>query len=327
MPLDEQVIQHRIQSCPRLGSLRRINSTFKDLANADQDLTGQIAEIIRRDPSLTSRLLQMVNSVFYGLREKVSSVEDAVFYLGTKQIKQMALATPVLEDMQRFTEKTSNIDWTHFWQQSIGCAIMTRELLSYSNTISKGDSDYISGLIYGVGYLVSTAAFPDQMSEIFSCHPRTEAQLDEMQLELIGWSQCKIGGFFLQSNNIPEDIRMPVEFQNQPETAENFTTTATALYIAKRMIAELQNPGSPEISTPSLSRQETASQPQVASDSGKQTPPTPGKYKIPIARTPSWDVCPELHSLLKDESGDTMFTINSLRYTLSQLPNMLSGLV
>ncbi len=317
MPLDEQVIQHRIQSCPRLGSLRRINSTFQDLANADQDFTGQIAEIIRRDPSLTSRLLQMVNSVFYGLREKVSSVEDAVFYLGTKQIKELALATPVLEDMQRFTSKVPNVDWTHFWQQSVGCAIMTREILSFSNVISKGDSDYISGLIYGVGYLVSVAAFPEQMAEILSDRPETEEEIEAKQIELIGWSQSEIGGFYLESNNIPEQIRLPVKHQNNPETAEQHESQTAALYLAKRMIGELQNPVSNKVLEGQEGSEVTDNKEMLFS----------GNYKIPITHSPAWDVCPELHTIMSDEAGDTMFTISSLRYTLGQLPAMLKGLV
>ena len=322
MPLDEQVIQNRIQSCPRLGSLRRINTTFQDLANADQDYTGQIAEIIRRDPSLTSRLLQMVNSVFYGLREKVSSVEDAVFYLGTKQIKQMALATPVLEDMQRFTSGVQNVDWPHFWQQSIGCAIMTRELLSFSSIPAKGDADYISGLIYGVGYLVSVAAFPEQMSEIFGSRPETEEEIESLQKELIGWSQPEIGSFFLESNNIPEPILTPVKFQTRPEDAEEaYKRQSAAVYIAKRMIGELQ---SGTLETEIKPDVETTPLPDLHSEPSSAYT---GPYRIPMTKSPAWDLCPELHLLLSDEAGDTMFTVSSLRYTLSQIPAMLNGLV
>jgi len=316
MPLDEQIIQQRIQSCPRLGSLRRINSTFQDLATADQDYTGQIAEIIRRDPSLTSRLLQMVNSVFYGLRDKVSSVEDAVFYMGTKQIRQMALATPVLEDMQRFTAKASNIDWTHFWQQSIGCAIMTRELLSFTNTMSSGDSDYISGLIYGVGYLVSVAAFPTQMETLLAANPTSEQQIEEMQLELIGWSQSQIGGYFLESNNIPIDISTAVWNQNEPENAGEYKTLASAVYIAKRMIGELQNPNE--------NNQKTGRQRDIDEE---LLPQTSGKFRIPIPDAPAWDVCPEFHTLISGSGGDALFAVNSLRYTLHQIPVMLKGLI
>jgi HD-like signal output (HDOD) protein len=315
MPLTEQVIKKSIESCPRLGSLRKINSTFKDLTNADQDYTGQIAEIIRRDPSLTSRLLQMVNSVFYALSDTVDSVEDAVFYLGTRQIRQMALVTPVLEDLQKFTDKAPSINWIKFWQQSIGCAIMTREVLSFSNLETRGDSDYISGLIFGVGYLVSIYAFPKEMAEIFRRNPQHEIEILELQKAMIGWDQTEIGGYYMESHNIPEDIRFPIQYQLHPELAGDYQQHASAIYVAKRMIAELSG-----------SRQ-TDDESQPDEDTYKRTKSAASSLQIPLPSIPSWDTCPELLTLLDPDHSDTPSTLESLRYTLNQLPDMLRGLV
>ncbi|MEI6861336.1 MAG: HDOD domain-containing protein [Verrucomicrobiota bacterium] len=53
-------IRRRIERCPKLASLQSINSKLAGLVNSEQSYTTQIAEIIRRDPSLTARLLRMV---------------------------------------------------------------------------------------------------------------------------------------------------------------------------------------------------------------------------------------------------------------------------
>jgi HD-like signal output (HDOD) protein len=311
MPLTEHQIKRQIESCPRLGSLRKINSTFKDLARADQDYTGQIAEVIRRDPSLTSRLLQMVNSVFYALNQTVNSVEDAVFYLGTKQIRQMALATPVLEDLQQFTSNTTQVDWLHFWQQSIGCAVMTRELLSFANLETQGDSDYISGLVHGVGYLIANHAFPEAMSKIFSERPRSEAEFSEMQESIIGWDSAKISGHYLEYHNIPDAIRIPVAFQNSPEKAGEYRFGASAIYVAKRMIASASSAQDPSQSA----------EPEPSPNSHSRL------YRIPMPTIPHWEVCPEFHTLVGTNGLNAADSAQSLRYTLTQLPEMLRGLV
>jgi len=57
--LDMKVIQARLEASPRLPSLRTIDSALRELLNADQRYTQQIADIIRRDPSLTARLLRL----------------------------------------------------------------------------------------------------------------------------------------------------------------------------------------------------------------------------------------------------------------------------
>src|ERR1700729_878947 len=99
--LDRQQIENRLKGCPCLPSLGSIDSALKELLSADQRYTSQIAEIIRRDPSLTSRLLRMVNSVYYGISKPIKNIEEAVFYLGVRQIRQLAMVTPVIEDFQK----------------------------------------------------------------------------------------------------------------------------------------------------------------------------------------------------------------------------------
>ena len=125
-PLSREQIEHRLKFCPRLPSLGSINSALRELLNADQRYTSQVAEIIRRDPSLTARLLRLVNSVYYGLSTPVNSIEDAVFYLGVRQIRQLVMVTPIIEDFQKLAGK-STFAWREFWQHCIGTAILTRE--------------------------------------------------------------------------------------------------------------------------------------------------------------------------------------------------------
>jgi len=107
-PLDRNQIETRLKSCPRLPSLGTINSALRELLTSDRRYTSQISEVIRRDPSLTARLLRLVNSVYFGLSTPVNSIEEAVFYLGVRQIRQLAMVTPVIEDFQKLAGK--------FWQ-------------------------------------------------------------------------------------------------------------------------------------------------------------------------------------------------------------------
>src|SRR5580700_1648565 len=99
--LDRTHIDARLSGCACLPSLATIDSALKELLGADQRYTSQIAEIIRRDPSLTARLLRLVNSVYYGISTPIKSIEEAVFYLGVRQIRQLAMVTPVIEDFQK----------------------------------------------------------------------------------------------------------------------------------------------------------------------------------------------------------------------------------
>src|SRR5262245_41062462 len=150
-PLTCEQIENRLRDCPRLPSLGSINSALRELLSADQRYTSQVAEIIRRDPSLTARVLRLVNSVYYGLSTPVKSIEEAVFYLGVRHIRQLVMVTPIIEDFQKLAGK-SPFPWRDFWQHCIGTAMLTREVVG-SLRAPNDEVDYVAGLVPAVGKL------------------------------------------------------------------------------------------------------------------------------------------------------------------------------
>src|ERR1700744_2559464 len=131
--IERTQIDARLSGCACLPSLGTIDSALRELLGADQRYTSQIAEIIRRDPSLTSRLLRMVNSVYYGMSKPIKNIEEAVFYLGVRQIRQLAMVTPIIEDFQKLAGNY-RFAWREFWQHCIGTALMTREVIDIVRT-------------------------------------------------------------------------------------------------------------------------------------------------------------------------------------------------
>src|SRR4029077_8076767 len=162
--LDLKKIESQLALCPSLPSLGSINKALQGLLLAEQRLSAQISEIVRRDPSLTSRLLRLVNSVYYGLSTPVNSIEEAVFYLGVRQIRQLTMVTPIIEDFQRLAHQCT-FPWREFWQHCIGAAILTREVVTAVSTATD-ESDYVAGLVHDVGKIVMAWSFPDHFSEI-----------------------------------------------------------------------------------------------------------------------------------------------------------------
>ena len=214
-PLSRSQIESRLGSCTCLPSLGSIESALKEMLGADQRYTSQIAEIIRRDPSLTARLLRLVNAVHYGISKPVKSIEEAVFYLGTAQIRQLAMVTPIIEDFQIMASQT-RLEWRGFWRHCIGTALMTREVIDLVRS-QNAETDYVAGLIHDVGKIAMASAFPEHFAEIYIHRTEADKELLELEREVLGMDHAELGAIYLQRQTLPEVFVEIVQFHHQPE--------------------------------------------------------------------------------------------------------------
>lgn len=248
--LDRMQIENRLKGCPCLPSLGSIDNALKELLNADQRYTSQIAEIIRRDPSLTSRLLRLVNSVFYGLSKPIKNIEEAVFFLGVRQIRQLAMVTPVIEDFQKMTGNRSGYPWREFWRHCIGTALMTREVLDLVQS-QKGEIDYVAGLVHDVGKIVMASAFPEHFNAIYIMPQVPPVDMIALEREILGMDHAELGSLYLKKQMVPEIFTEIVECHHNPEKAGQNSHVAAAVQVADILVrhAKIGNSGNPNIAS------------------------------------------------------------------------------
>ncbi len=211
-----------------------INRTLQGLVLTENRYTAQIAEIIRRDPSLTSRLLRLVNSVYYGLSTPVNSIEEAVFYLGVRQIRQLVTVTPIIEDFQRLTRQCK-FPWREFWQHCIGTAILTHEITGAVES-PPDDSDYIAGLVHDVGKIVMAWTFPDHFAEIHRQAIAGNRDLIEIEKDILGLDHAELGALYMENHRLSELLVQTTRFHHQPEKAKSYGQIIASVQIADLLI-------------------------------------------------------------------------------------------
>jgi putative nucleotidyltransferase with HDIG domain len=241
--LDRKQIETRLRSCPCLPSLGSIDSALKELLGADQRYTSQIAEIIRRDPSLTSRLLRLVNSVYYGLSTPIKNIEEAVFFLGVRQIRQLAMVTPIIEDFQKLVGN-HRFPWREFWQHCIGTALMAREIIDLVQSPTE-EIDYVAGLIHDVGKIVIAASFPEHFNEIYHRHKDGDVELLQLEENVLGINHAELGALYLTRQNMPAVFVDIVRHHHQPERAQENVSIISAVQLADLLVrhAKIGNSG------------------------------------------------------------------------------------
>lgn len=236
-PYSDTVIRRRIEACPKLGSLQSINRALSDLLNSEQSLTSQIAQIIRRDPSLTARLLRLVNSVYFGLSTRINNIEEAVFYLGLRQIRELSLATPVIEELEKLQSSSGALlPWKELWSHSIATAILTRDILAATPYQIDDDTDYLIGLLHNVGKVVMANAFPEELRLLMTMPARKPREFCTLERDLIGWDHARIGAYYLERHQISPEISTAVFYHNDPQSAPEHQLFAAAVQVADHLV-------------------------------------------------------------------------------------------
>jgi len=241
--LDRQQIESRLNACPCLPSLGAIDSALKDLLSADQRYTSQIADIIRRDPSLTARLLRLVQSIYYDIATPIKSIEEAVFYLGVRQIRQLAMVTTVIDDFEKLPANRC-FPWRDFWQHCIATALMTREIIEVVQW-SDGEADYLAGLIHDVGKIAMATVFPEHFNVIYQQPLESPVDLCELERQVLGMDHAELGGLYLKKQLLPDVFVEVVQCHHEPSKARKNPRIPASVQVADLLIrhAKIGNSG------------------------------------------------------------------------------------
>lgn len=286
----------RINACPRLASLQSINRALGELVRSEGSLNSQIAEVIRRDPSLSARLLRMVNSVYFGLSTRVNNIEEAVFFLGLRQIRELAVATPVIEELERLQKSTgATLPWRALWSHSISTAILTREILASTTLQIDDDTDYLVGLLHNVGKVVMAYAFPDELRLLMEETVETPADFCRREREVIGWDHGRIGAHYLERHQLADEIVTAVQYHNDPDRAPRHRLFGAAVQVADHLLRHAGINGGFEHVAP------------VEEDAWLELP--------------GWKI------LYGADGPESMLARASIANTLRRLPSMLQGLL
>ncbi len=193
-------------------------------------------EIIAKDPGMTAKILQLVNSAFFGHRSGVSSPEEAAIYLGIETIKSLVLSLQVFSFFTRSQIKTFNIN--QIWQHSMATALLAKRVcMSIDSDMQMADEAFTAGLLHDLGKLVLAANLPVVYQEVLQICKQQSLNLADAERRKFGASHGEIGGFLLGLWGLPDSIIEAVSLHHNPGSAANqVIAPLTAVHVANALI-------------------------------------------------------------------------------------------
>ncbi len=161
-----------------------------------------IAKVINSDIALSTKILKLVNSSYYGFSKQITSINYAIVILGFSVVRNLAV-TIFVQDI-----KSNNIcgfKSKQFWMFSISTGLVAQYLCEFTQTGSKDDA-YISGLLHDIGVVILNQYFSEEFTAVFTYAQSNNCTLLEAERRILDFDHVEIGSIILESWNFPERI-------------------------------------------------------------------------------------------------------------------------
>ncbi|MCZ6525269.1 MAG: HDOD domain-containing protein [Gammaproteobacteria bacterium] len=226
MPNAETAISIRleIQNIRNLPPLPVIAQQILAAINNENADIDEIAAIMQRDPSLTSRILGLSNSAFFGFARKVYTLEEAIInVLGLDLVRGLAF-TMVMGGVFNI-QKCKEFDLTRYWCSALmtaDLAMRTASIIPPSRQINSNHL-FLYGLLHNIGILVLTDRLPELMSEIFRVakgHP--DRRLIYTEQSMLDIDHHQAGAWLTEKWGLPDDVVRVIACHHQLDYREEY---------------------------------------------------------------------------------------------------------
>jgi len=174
----------------------------------------EISEIISSDAPLSAKVLQVVNSSFYGLSNQITSVHQAMMYLGMNAVKNLALSFSLINN---FSNKTNGcFDHVQFWKDSLIGAVAARLITEKANK-QHGENAFFLGLLQDIGMLIMSQSMPAAYGEVLAKARSNGTALHEIESALLKFNHMEVGEYITHGWGLPPAFSAPIGAHHAPE--------------------------------------------------------------------------------------------------------------
>ena len=233
--LSDNSIKKIVSQIDSLPSMPAIYSQIMEEMQSEDPSIKKVGDIIAQDASMTAKILQIVNSVFFGLSRKISSTQQAVMLLGLETIKSLVLSVKIFAEFSRKKFSWFNIEDLFNHSMSVSCyaqAIvknekLERDLISYS---------LMAGILHDIGKLILATNFQQPYRQVLSEAQNSGLNVWDLEYQAFGTSHAEIGAYLMGLWNLDSQIIQAIAFHHRPaQSMARDVNLLTAVHIGNAL--------------------------------------------------------------------------------------------
>ncbi len=213
-----------------------IQYTLKEDARVDK-----LTQLISVNPTLTAQLLGLVNSAFFGFRQQVRTISDAVVVMGMDSLRNLVLCFAVKEALSK--KEIPGFDIDLFWEDSVRRGVAAQQIGYLVN--GPVDEAFTAGMLQDIGILVLFSMEPEKADRWPLLRANIPQKRHEMEEELFHTTHDNVGALLAKKWNLPKSYTMAIGYHhlffNKRESEKFGKANKHSILAGMMLLADLCN--------------------------------------------------------------------------------------
>jgi putative nucleotidyltransferase with HDIG domain len=197
----------------------------------------KVVDLVRLDQGITADVLRICNSPYYGLHTKMSSLEQAIAYLGANQIVEIVLSSKVVGHFKK-AQYGYRLPKGELWRHSMATALLAQKIgerLKFADLPTL----FTAALLHDLGKLILSEYVGEQFDEIEDLVKNHGMSFVEAERKVLGVDHALLGAAVARKWNLPEPITYAIAFHHNLEPAKKHRDIVLLVSLANLMVVHL----------------------------------------------------------------------------------------
>ncbi len=221
--------REKIENTPDMPTLPSVATEILRVANNPMTSANDVSNIIHKDQALTTKVLKLVNSAFYGFPGKIKTIQHAVVIIGFNKVKNIVMAASLF-DMTK--DRDSNLlNIPDFWTYSLTTAIAAQEVIKEVDSNIIPDDIFVAGLIHSLGTLILDQVFPQEFRSVLAKRHESTDKIIDIEKQILGFSHMQAGEWATEKWDLPKVLCSSIRYYQTPTLANSDFEAVASVHI------------------------------------------------------------------------------------------------
>lgn len=204
----------------KMPSLPTSVTKVLELANDPNVSPADLNQVISLDPVLMGKVMKLINSAYYGLNQKITSLVRAIIMLGINTVKNLALSTAILSNLGSDSH-FQVINMNGYWRHSL-CVGVTAKLIAKEKKIpaNQQESFFVAGLLHDIGKIPLNNTLSQEYLDALALSDRTRKPLYKSEKEIIGFTHADVGNIISKAWKLGDEIHDAIVYHHRRQDYE-----------------------------------------------------------------------------------------------------------